>query len=117
MPVVVIAGSDLDAAAQAFQSEGYAIFSGLPAGAPDVNADLAVVRYSGVADMLRDADRRQLRYVLIHVGEDDGEEGGSHERAHHRVRPEDLGDIARRLKSRSRLLVSCLAFGYKQGLP
>ena len=44
MSLVVIAGSDLGAARQAFEAEGYAIFSGLPAGVPDALADVAVVR-------------------------------------------------------------------------
>ena len=38
---------------------------------------------------LREADRRGERYVLFHVGPDDGVPGGSYERAHHRVAPED----------------------------
>ena len=67
--------------------------------------------------MLLQADGRKLRYVLVHVGPDDGEPGGSHERAHHRVGPGELSELARRLKSGSRLRVTCLAFGYKQGLP
>jgi hypothetical protein len=115
--LVVIAGSDLAAATQAFSAEGYAIFSGLPAGVPDALADVAVVRYAGVAEMLRQADARKLRYELVHVGPHDGEPGGSYERAHHRVGPEELPELARRLKSRSRMSVVCLAFGYKQGLP
>ena len=84
---------------------------------PDAKSDVAVIRYSGVAEMLRDADKRQLRYVLIHVGEEDGEAGGSHERAHHRVAAPELPDLAKRLKSRGRMLVTCLAFGYKEGIP
>jgi len=115
--LVVIAGSDLAAATQAFGAEGYAIFSGLPAGVPDAMADVAVVRYSGVAEMLRQADARKLRYALVHVGPDDGEPGGSYERAHHRVEPGALTELAQRLKSRSKLHLICLAFGYKQGLP
>jgi RNase adaptor protein for sRNA GlmZ degradation len=117
MPLVVLAGSDLAAAAQAFESEGYAIFSGLPAGVPDALADVAVVRYSGVAEMLRQADGRKLRYVLVHVGPDDSEPGGSFERAHHRVEAAELPELAARLKSRQKLRVNCLAFAYKQGIP
>jgi len=117
LALVVIAGSDLAAAAQAFESEGYAIFSGLPSGVPDAKSDVAVIRYSAVAEMLRDADKRQLRYVLIHVGEKDGEAGGSHERAHHRIAAQELPELARRLKSRGRMLVTCVAFGYKEGIP
>jgi hypothetical protein len=115
--LVVIAGSDLAAAANAFGAEGYAIFSGLPAGVPDAMADVAVVRYAGVAEMLHQADARNLRYELVHVGPDDGEPGGSYERAHHRVATGDLPELARRLKSRVKLTVALVAFGYKQGLP
>jgi RNase adaptor protein for sRNA GlmZ degradation len=115
--LVVVAGSDLAAAAQAFEETGYAIFSGLPAGLPDAMADVAVIRYSGVAEMLRNADSRKLRYTLIHIGSDDGEPGGSYERAHHRVQAADLPELAQRLKSRRKLHITCLAFGYKQGIP
>jgi P-loop ATPase protein family len=117
VPLVVIAGSELAAATQAFGAEGYAIFSGLPAGVPDAMADVAVVRYAGVAELLRQADARKLRYQLVHVGPDDGEPGGSYERAHHRAGPDELPELARRLKSRSKLSVTVVAFGYKQGLP
>ena len=115
--LIVIAGSDLAAATQAFASEGYAIFSGLPAGVPDALADVAVVRYAGVPEMLRQADARKLRYELVHVGPDDREPGGSFERAHHRVAVSELPELARRLKSRSKLNVTVVAFAYKQGLP
>jgi P-loop ATPase protein family len=117
MGLVIVAGSDLAAATQAFGAEGYAIFSGLPAGVPDAMADVAVVRYAGVAEMLRQADARKLRYELVHVGPDDGEPGGSYERAHHRVEAAEVPELARRLKSHEKLTVALVAFGYKQGLP
>ena len=117
MALVVIGGSELAAATQAFQAEGYAIFSGLPAGVPDALADVAVVRYSGLPEMLLEADTRKLHYVLVHTGDDDGQPGGSFERAHHRVDAAQLPDLARRLKSSAKLRVTCLAFGYKEGLP
>src|SRR3982074_2425643 len=69
------------------------------------------------AVVLKDADARGIRYVLVHVGANDGKAGGSHERAHHRVDVAQLGELAQRLRSRERLLITCLAFGYKNGIP
>lgn len=69
------------------------------------------------AVVLKDADARGIRYVLIHVGTDDGKAGGSHDRAHHRVDIAQLRELAQQLKSRERMLITCLAFGYKRGIP
>ena len=76
-----------------------------------------MVRFGPLADLLREADRRGLDYQLVHVGTDDGEEEGSHARAHHRVSEADLPGLARRLRSRARQLVEIVAFGFKHGLP
>jgi hypothetical protein len=67
--------------------------------------------------VLRDADAQSIRYVLVHVGAGDGRAGGSHDRAHHRVDVAQLRELAQQLRSRERLLVTCLAFGYKNGIP
>jgi RNase adaptor protein for sRNA GlmZ degradation len=67
--------------------------------------------------VLRAADARGSRYVLVHVGPDDGVPGGSYERAHYRVSLEQLPELASRLRSREALLVRAVAFGYKNGLP
>jgi RapZ C-terminal domain len=72
---------------------------------------------SGGAELLRDADRIGLKYVLVHEGESDGDPGGTYERAHHRVDPRRLAELAQHLRSRKRPLVTCLAFGYKNGAP
>jgi hypothetical protein len=69
------------------------------------------------AVILKDADTRGIRYVLVHVGSDDGKAGGSHDRAHHRVDVAQLRELAQQLKSRERMLITCLAFGYKRGIP
>jgi hypothetical protein len=69
------------------------------------------------AVVLTDADARGIRYVLVHVGSSDGKSGGSHERAHHRVDIAQLRELAQQLRSRERMLVTCLAFGYKKGIP
>lgn len=66
---------------------------------------------------LREADEAGIRYVLVHVGPDDGEPQGSYARAHHRVGPEEVPALALRLAPRPRPLVRCLAFAYKNGLP
>ena len=71
----------------------------------------------GGAELLRDADQIGLKYVLVHEGEADGEAGGTYERAHHRVEAAQLDELARRLRSRKRPLITCLAFGYKNGAP
>ncbi len=67
--------------------------------------------------VLKDADARGIKYVLVHVGSDDGKAGGSHDRAHHRVDVAQLRELAQQLKSRERMLITCLAFGYKRGIP
>jgi hypothetical protein len=62
-------------------------------------------------------DREGVRYTLVHVGQDDGTEGGSHERAHHRIGLQEAPALAEKLRPRERPLVTCLAFAYKRGLP
>jgi UPF0042 nucleotide-binding protein len=55
--------------------------------------------------------------VLVHVGSSDGKAGGSHDRAHHRVDIAQLRELAQQLRSRERMLITCMAFGYKKGIP
>src|SRR4029077_10646015 len=81
----------------------------------DSDAVLALTGDSAV--VLKDADSRGIRYVLVHVGSDDGKRGGSHDRAHHRVDIAQLRELAQQLRSRERMLITCLAFGYKRGIP
>lgn len=71
----------------------------------------------GGAELLRDADRRAVKYVLVHDGEDDRHIGGTFERAHHRIDSDRRDELAQHLRSRQRLLITCLAFGYKNGAP
>ena len=71
----------------------------------------------GAAELLRDADRIGLKYVLVHEGQSDGHPGGTYERAHHRVEARELAELAQHLRSRKRPLITCLAFGYKNGAP
>ncbi len=69
------------------------------------------------AAVLKDADSRGIRYVLVHLGANDGRSGGSYERAHHRVDTAQLRELAQQLRSREKMLITCLAFGYKKGIP
>jgi len=80
-------------------------------------ADAVLPLRGDTVELLKDADRQGIRYVLVHVGAADGRAGGSHDRAHHRVDTAQLRELAGQLRSRERLLVTCLAFGYKNGLP
>lgn len=101
-PVVVLGGPDAGAAATFFRA----------ASLPDVRVLGAHPR-----DELLALDREGVRYTLVHVGKDDGAEGGSHERAHHRIGLDGAPALAARLRPRARPLVTCLAFAYKKGLP
>jgi hypothetical protein len=82
---------------------------------PEGDAVLGIA--GGGAELLRDADRIGLKYVLVHEGASDGDPDGTYERAHHRVTAGELGDLAKHLRSRKRPLITCLAFGYKNGAP
>jgi hypothetical protein len=114
---VVVAGSDLEAAVQAFDAAGFEsrladALEEAPAGGPRM-----VALTGDAAAALRDADVRGIRYLLVHVGPDDGQPEGSYARAHHRVAAAELPELARRVRPRERMLLTCLSFGYKAGLP
>ena len=81
------------------------------------DADAVLPLRGDAVSLLKDADAQNIRYVLVHVGGADGRAGGSHDRAHHRVDVAQLRELAHRLRSRERLLITCLAFGYKNGIP
>ena len=85
--------------------------------APWEESDGVLALRGDSAVMLRDADAQGIRYVRVHVGSSDGRSGGSHERAHHRVDIAQLRELAGQLRSRERMLITCLAFGYKKGVP
>ena len=80
-------------------------------------ADAVLPLRGDAVSLLKDADAQNIRYVLVHVGAADGRAGGSHDRAHHRVDVAQLRELAHQLRSRERLLISCVAFGYKNGIP
>lgn len=81
------------------------------------DSDFVLGVSDGGAELLREADRREIKYVLVHDGDSDGRAGGTYERAHHRIEAGQREELAQHLRSRTRPLVTCLAFGYKNGAP
>src|SRR2546427_11692149 len=117
MTLVIVGGTtepDLDEAIGVFVDCGFHLARWL---SPWEDADGVLALRGDGAVLLKDADAQGIRYVLVHVGSDDGKSGGSHERAHHRVDIAQLRELAQQLKSREGMLVTCLAFGYKKGIP
>ncbi len=102
-------------AAAAFESEGFQRIAEL-GGLGDSDLVLPLAG-GGAAELLREADRRGIKYVLVHDGADDGAPGGTYERAHHRIDAPQREELARHLRGRDRPLVTCLAFAYKNGAP
>jgi len=103
-----------DDAVRAFEAGGFARIDELD-GARE--GDLVLGVSDGGAELLREADRRAIAYVLIHDGEDDRHEGGTFQRAHYRIDESRRGELVEHLRSRERPLITCLAFGYKNGAP
>jgi hypothetical protein len=109
--LVYVGGTDLEAAIHAFAGAGFAV------GEEGGEGDRMVPLAGDAAVALKSADDAGAKYELVHVGPDDGVPEGSHARAHHRVTIAELPALARRLRTRDKLLVRCVAFGYKHGLP
>ena len=105
MSRVVYVGGELEEVATAFADAGF-----------EVGRDVVLVE-GDATEPLAVADARGVKYVLVHVGADDGAPGGSYARAHHRVSAGELPELARKLRGRERMLVRVIAFGYKHGLP
>lgn len=117
MNLVIVGASNpgrMEASLAAFEAAGFERIDQLD-GLGD--ADFVLGVSDGGADLLREADRRQVKYVLVHDGDADGHAGGTYERAHHRIEAGEREELARHLRSRTRPLVTCLAFGYKNGAP
>jgi hypothetical protein len=115
--LVIVGGAnepDLDEAVGVFIDTGFQLARWL---SPWEEADAVLPLRGDPVAVLKDADARDIRYVLVHVGPGDGRSGGSHDRAHHRVDAAQLRELAQQLRSRERLLITCLAFGYKNGIP
>jgi P-loop ATPase protein family len=104
----------MDDAVRAFEAGGFARIDELD-GARE--GDLVLGVSDGGAELLREADRRAIHYVLIHDGEDDRHDGGTFQRAHYRIDESRRGELVEHLRSRERPLITCLAFGYKNGAP
>ncbi|HKW59077.1 MAG TPA: RNase adapter RapZ [Candidatus Dormibacteraeota bacterium] len=117
MNLVIVGAPDaerMEAAVAAFEAAGFVRIAELD-GLGDTNMVLGVD--DGGAELLREADRRGIKYVLVHDGDDDSHPGGTYERAHHRIEAEQREELAKHLRSREKPLVTCLAFGYKNGAP
>jgi RNase adaptor protein for sRNA GlmZ degradation len=117
MSLVIVGGSndeELDEAVGVFLDNGFRLARWL---SPWDEADAVLPLRGDAVEMLKDADSQKIRYVLVHVGAADGRTGGSHDRAHHRIDRAQLRELAQQLRSRERLLVTCLSFGYKNGIP
>jgi len=115
--LVIVGGTtepELEEAVGVFVESGFQLARWL---SPWEDADGVLALRGDGAVLLKDADAQGIRYVLVHVGSDDGRSGGSHERAHHRVDIAQLRELALQLKSRERMLITCQAFGYKRGIP
>jgi P-loop ATPase protein family len=115
--LVIVGGStesELDEAVGVFLDSGFQLARWLSAWE---EADAVLPARGDAAALLKDADTQSIRYVLVHVGAGDGRTGGSRDRAHHRVGIAQLRELAQQLRSRERLLITCLAFGYKNGIP
>jgi hypothetical protein len=104
----------LDDAVAAFEAAGYTPVEELDGMR---EGDLVLGVSDGGADLLREADRRAIKYVLVHDGEDDRHQGGTFERAHHRIEAGQRSELAQHLRGRERPLITCLAFAYKNGPP
>jgi hypothetical protein len=116
LTLVIVGGSEpqLEEAVGVFIDSGFQLARWLSAWD---QADAVLPLRGDAVAVLKDADAQGIRYVLVHVGPGDGRAGGSHDRAHHRVDAAQLRELAQQLRSRERLLISCLAFGYKNGIP
>lgn len=108
---VYVGGGDLEAAIHAFNGAGFRV------GEEGGEGDRMIPLPGDATAALKAADAAGVKYDLVHLGPDDGAPEGSYARAHHRVTADELPALARRLRSRERMLVRVIAFGYKHGLP
>jgi RNase adaptor protein for sRNA GlmZ degradation len=120
MRLVIVGGASpehVEEALTVFEQAGYAVLRGGTVETGGGDGDVAFGLAGPGAEALREADRRQLRYVLVHSGPDDGEVDGTYARAHHRVQPPDVQELATRLRGRASMELTCLAFAFKNGIP
>ena len=117
MTLVIVGGSsepELEEGLGVLLDSGFQLARWL---SPWDEADAVLPLRGDAVSLLKDADAQNIKYVLVHVGAADGRAGGSHDRAHHRVDVAQLRELAHQLRSREKLLITCLAFGYKNGIP
>src|SRR5256885_16407171 len=98
----------MDEAVSAFEAAGFTRIDeldGLREG------DFVLGVSDGGAELLREADRRAIKYVLVHDGADDRHPAGTFERAHHRIEAGQRGEVAPHLRRPGRPLITCLDFG------
>ena len=118
MTLVVIGGPTderVENAARAFEAEGFRRASAITADLEEGN--IVVPLRVGATDVLNQADQSGIRYVLVHHGPKDGIENGTYVRAHHRVEAPQLIELARRLGANQKMLVTCVAFAFREGIP
>lgn len=118
MTVVGVGGRDeerVERAVAAFEAEGFSRVATLVEATATGN--FVVPLRDPAADVLDEADRLRLEYVLVHHGPDNGVSGGTYSRGRHRVEAPQLAELARRLRDDERMLVTCLAFAYQKGIP
>jgi hypothetical protein len=116
--LVVIGGPTeerVEKAVRAFEAEGFRRATAIT---ENLTAENVVVPLRvGAPQILKQADRKGIRYVLVHHGPDDRIENGTYTRAQHRVEAPQLTELARRLGANQKLLVRCIAFAFKEGIP
>ncbi len=116
--LVVIGGSTeerVEKAVRAFEAEGFRRASDITEDPKE--GDVVVPLSVRAAAVLDQADRDGIRYVVVHHGPDDGRKNGTYRRAHHRVEAPQLAELARRLGADQKMLVRCVAFAFKEGIP
>src|SRR5438132_13965052 len=102
----------MDEAVSVFEAAGFTRIEELD-GARE--GDFVLRVSDGGAELLREADRRATKYVVVHDGEDDHDGGGTFERAHHRLEAGQRAELAQHLRSTTPPLHTCLALGYRNG--
>lgn len=118
MTLVVIGGPTderVEVAVRAFEAEGFRRASAIPEDLEEGN--LEVPLRLGAIDALNQADKRRIPYILVHHGPKDGIENGTYTRADHRVEAPQLIELARRLGANQKMLVTCVAFAFGEGIP
>jgi hypothetical protein len=116
--LVVIGGPTderVENAVRAFEVEGFRRASAITEELRDGN--IVVPLPVAAVDVLNQADQRGIPYVLVHHGPTDGIKNGTYARAHHRVEEPQLIELARRLGANQKMLVNCVAFAFREGIP